>query len=87
MIVTPDGKSDVFTDVHVVSFPSLQAFAAYRSDERVGQMAHLRQESVIDTQLLIGEEGPITYGANGQHPAGKAREAARPGAQGLGRKP
>jgi uncharacterized protein (DUF1330 family) len=56
--VAAEGESDVFREVHVVSFPSPQAFAAYRNDERLGQMARLREESVVDTRLLIGEEGP-----------------------------
>jgi transposase len=58
VVVAAEGESDVFQEVHIVSFPSAQAFAAYRKDERLGQMARLREESVVDTRLLIGEEGP-----------------------------
>jgi len=58
MMVAPEGESDVFKEVHVLSFPSARAFNAYRNDERLAQMAHLRDESVVDTQLLIGEAGP-----------------------------
>jgi uncharacterized protein (DUF1330 family) len=58
--VVIDG-SELFKEVHVVTFPGAAAFAAYRSDPRLAQMAHLRDESVLDTEILIGEEGP-TYG-------------------------
>jgi hypothetical protein len=61
--VTPDGDSDVFKEIHVVTFPDLHAFAAYRNDARLGEMAHLREESVVDTEIFVGEEGP-TYGAS-----------------------
>jgi len=62
IVVAPDGQSDVFKEVHVVEFPNMQALAAYRNDERLGQMAQLRDESIVDTQVLVGEDGP-TYDA------------------------
>jgi hypothetical protein len=62
-VVTPDGDFDVFKEVHVVTFPDTQAFTAYKNDARLGEMAHLREESVVNTEILIGEDGP-TYGAS-----------------------
>jgi uncharacterized protein (DUF1330 family) len=63
IVVAPDGDSDVFKEIHVVTFPDMNAFAAYRNDARLGEMAHLREESVVNTEILIGEDGP-TYGAS-----------------------
>lgn len=58
IVVAPESQSDLFREVHVVTFPERRALAAYRTDERLGQLAHLRDESVIDTQILVGEDGP-----------------------------
>ena len=56
--IPPDGKSDVFKEVHVVTFPDKQAFTAYRNDARLDEMAHLREESIVNTEVLVGEDGP-----------------------------
>jgi len=63
IVVAPDGSPDVFREIHVVTFPSAQAFAEYRNDPRLGQVAHLREDSVLNTEIFLGEEGP-TYGAS-----------------------
>jgi hypothetical protein len=58
IVVAPEGSPDVIKEVHVLTFPDARAFAAYRGDERLSELAHLREESVIHTELLAGEEGP-----------------------------
>jgi uncharacterized protein (DUF1330 family) len=58
VIIAPEGRTGVFKEVHVVTFPSMQAYADYRNDPRLGQLARLRDESVVDTEVLFGEEGP-----------------------------
>ena len=63
IVVAPDGSPDVFKEIHVVTFPDAQAFARYRRDPQLGQVAHLRDDSVVNTEIFIGEEGP-TYGAS-----------------------
>ena len=63
IVVRPDGESDVFKEIHVVTFPDMRAFAAYRNDARLGEVAHLRAESVVNTEVLVGEDGP-TYDAS-----------------------
>ncbi len=63
IVVTPDGESDVFKEIHVITFPDMRAFAAYNNDVRLGEMAHLRAESVVHTEVLVGEDGP-TYDAS-----------------------
>jgi uncharacterized protein (DUF1330 family) len=61
--VTPDGASDGFKEIHVITFPNMHAFAAYKNDVRLSEMAHLRAESVVNTEVLVGEDGP-TYDAS-----------------------
>ncbi len=58
VVVAPDGAADVFKEIHVVTFPDEQAFAAYRADERLARFARLRDESVVHTEVLAGEDGP-----------------------------
>src|SRR2546422_155164 len=62
IIVSADRTSDVIQEVHVVTFPDEKSFAAYRNDDRLRELAHLREEAVVHTDVLIGEDGP-TYGA------------------------
>jgi hypothetical protein len=63
IVVDPDGSTDVFKEIHVLSFPSEQAFAAYRNDERLGQMAHLRDGSIVSTEIMVGVDGPTYEGS------------------------
>jgi len=53
-----EGRPDLFTEVHVVTFPGEAALAAYRADPRRGEVAHLRDAAVVDTDVLVGEDGP-----------------------------
>ena len=53
-----EGHPDLVTEVHVVSFPHAAAFAAYRADPRLGEVAHLRDAAVVSTAILAGEAGP-----------------------------
>ena len=53
---------ELVKEIHVVTFPSASAFAAYRGDEELRKHAPLRDASVVRTELLAGEDGP-DYGA------------------------
>ena len=53
-----DDKSETFKEIHIVTFPSADAFARYRGDAELAQAAPLRQTSVIHTEILIGTDGP-----------------------------
>ena len=44
-------------EVHVVSFPSMERFEAYRKDGNLAALAPLRQSAIARTEILIGEEG------------------------------
>jgi hypothetical protein len=56
-IVVDDGSAPL-QEIHVVSFPDEQAFAAYRADEGLGRLAPLRERSVIRTEIARGHAGP-----------------------------
>jgi uncharacterized protein (DUF1330 family) len=57
-----DGTSDTLTEVHLVRFRDEAAFQAYRASTALAGVRHLRNASVVETELLIGEQGP-DYGA------------------------
>ena len=58
VVVHGDGAAELFKEIHVVTFPSEKAFAAYRGDERLRELARLRAASVVHTEVLVGEAGP-----------------------------
>ena len=60
--VPPAHAGDFTREVHIVTFPGEEAFAAYREDPALAEMAQLRSEAVVRTEVLIGEDGP-RYGA------------------------
>lgn len=58
-VVVPIAEhDDLFKEVHVVTFPGADAFSAYRQDRSLEEIAHLRSEAVVETEILIGEDGP-----------------------------
>jgi uncharacterized protein (DUF1330 family) len=57
-VVVAAAAPDLVREVHVVTFPDERAFRAYRADARLAEMAHLREASVVHTELLVGEDGP-----------------------------
>jgi len=63
VVVLPEGSPDVLKEIHVITFPSEQAFAAYRKDEHLSQFSGLRDQSIVHTELLVGENGP-SYAAS-----------------------
>ena len=44
-------------EVHLLSFPSMEQFAAYKADADLAKLADLRQSAIARTEVLIGEEG------------------------------
>jgi uncharacterized protein (DUF1330 family) len=44
-------------EVHIVSFPGLGQFEAYRGDTELAKLAPLRQAAIARTEVIIGEEG------------------------------
>ena len=58
-VVVADG-ADTIKEVHLVTFRDEAAFTAYKADRRLAAVAHLREASVVRTEVLAGEDGP-TY--------------------------
>jgi uncharacterized protein (DUF1330 family) len=50
-------------EVHVLAFPDRPSFDAYRADPRLAALRHLRERSVVSTEILMGEDGPV-YGGD-----------------------
>jgi uncharacterized protein (DUF1330 family) len=58
VVVDGDSASEVFKEVHIVTFPSEHALAAYRSDAELRELGSLRESAVVHTDLLVGQDGP-----------------------------
>jgi uncharacterized protein (DUF1330 family) len=58
VVVPPESGSELLREIHVVTFPDLQALEGYRADIELRSIAHLRDAAVVKTEILIGEEGP-----------------------------
>jgi uncharacterized protein (DUF1330 family) len=55
---TTSGQSDSSPhEIHLVSFPSVERFEAYRRDAALATLAPLRQRAVARTEVIIGKEG------------------------------
>jgi uncharacterized protein (DUF1330 family) len=57
----PSSKEQPF-EVHVLGFPSLDAFHSYRADPELAGLAAERSAAILRTDILLGEAGP-TYEA------------------------
>lgn len=58
VVISPTHNDEFLKEVHIVTFPNQGAFAAYQQDEDLKPIAHLRQGSVVSTQIMAGEDGP-----------------------------
>ncbi len=54
--IPPTGET--FREIHVVAFPDENAFQAYRQDPAVAEKSRWREQAVVSTEILIGQEGP-----------------------------
>jgi uncharacterized protein (DUF1330 family) len=45
-------------EVHVLGFPSLDAFHSYRADSELAGLAAERSAAISRTEVLLGETGP-----------------------------
>lgn len=71
--IPPGDDEELCQEVHIVTFPDDRAFAAYRADGGLKDLMYLREESVVATELLVGEEGP------GYHTPSRRRQSGRVG--------
>lgn len=44
-------------EIHVISFPSIERYEAYRADTDLAELAPLRQSAIARTEITIGAEG------------------------------
>ncbi len=44
-------------EIHVLSFPSLERFEAYRGDRDLAKLASFRRSAIVRTEVTVGEEG------------------------------
>ena len=58
VVVEPAAPQDPVREVHILRFPSLNAFTRYRTDAELAVLANLRAASIADTEVLLGREGP-----------------------------
>ena len=58
VVLAAAAASEIHEEVHLVRFPSAEAFEAYRADPEIAAVRHLRDESVIATDVARGEDGP-----------------------------
>jgi uncharacterized protein (DUF1330 family) len=56
--IAPGPDAALIKEVHVVTFPSADAFAAYRQDAELAEAAPLRDAAIASTEILIGSDGP-----------------------------
>jgi uncharacterized protein (DUF1330 family) len=57
VIVLRRADDDPHKEAHLVTFPSEEAFAAYRADDELRALADLRERAVISTDVWLGEDG------------------------------
>lgn len=43
-------------EIHVITFPSMERFEAYRTDADLAQLAPLRQAAIARTEVIVGAE-------------------------------
>src|SRR5262249_7279153 len=59
VVIPPRDANGLLQEVHIGRFPDARAFEAYRQDSRLADVAHFREASVVRTEVLIGEDGPV----------------------------
>jgi uncharacterized protein (DUF1330 family) len=50
--------AETFEEIHVVTFPDADAFAAYQKDPEIVAAAPLREAALVGTQVSVGAPGP-----------------------------
>lgn len=65
--VASEPADELLREVHVVRFPSAQALASYQQDPALDALRPLREQSVVRTELLVGDDGPDYHAEGGAH--------------------
>ena len=53
---SPSSNHPAPHEIHVVTFPDMAQFAAYRSDADLAELAPLRQDAIARTEIVYGDE-------------------------------
>jgi hypothetical protein len=61
-VAVDDPAAEHYREVHLITFLDAAAFVAYRADPELAGLAQLREEAIVATEMLLGEDGP-TYTA------------------------
>ena len=62
VVIAAKPGEDAMKEIHVVTFPNPDALSAYQNDPELKALADLRAQSVISTEVFIGEDGPDYHG-------------------------
>jgi antibiotic biosynthesis monooxygenase (ABM) superfamily enzyme len=58
-VVVPTAEdADTFQEIHLIRFPSEDAFTAYQADPERSVLEPRRQAAIVETQIFVGEDGP-----------------------------
>jgi uncharacterized protein (DUF1330 family) len=57
-VAVPSKDDRLLEEIHLVTFPDADAFAAYQRDPELAAAAPLREAAIAATRVVIGEEGP-----------------------------
>jgi len=58
VIEEPSEPGKPIREIHVVTFPGVEAFHNYRADPDFASLGDMREASIAHTELLFGREGP-----------------------------
>jgi uncharacterized protein (DUF1330 family) len=58
VIVEPSEPGKPTREVHVITFPDLEAFHSYRADPDFASLTDMRVASIAHSELLFGRAGP-----------------------------
>lgn len=58
VVIPPGSGTDSLREVQIVTFPDAESFVSYREDADLQRAAPLREMSVEETEILVGEDGP-----------------------------
>jgi uncharacterized protein (DUF1330 family) len=58
VVVRSAEEDELFTEIHLVTFPDDQAFEAYRGDPETVALTAVREACLVATEILFGDDGP-----------------------------
>ena len=62
-IVTPSEEDGLLSEIHVIHFPTPQAFEGYRQDEALQSLRAQHRHAIARQTIRIGDAGPNYHSA------------------------